>query len=956
VDQQVAAPPVTAPKGLRQAGMQPIPGYRLIEPLGKGGFGEVWKCEVPGGLCKAVKFVPNQDESGSAANQERQALQLVKAIRHPFILSLERVEVVEGELVIVMELADKSLHGLLGDYQSRNLLGIPREEVLGYLLEAAEALDWMNFGHGLQHLDVKPHNLFLVSNHVKVADFGLVDRLTDMEKTHPTQRQNGGITPLYASPELLRGTVSRHCDQYSLAIVYQQLLTGTVPLWCQNLYQLMMLHMTAAPNLTPLPPEDRPIVARALSKRAEDRYPSCLDFLQALVCGEQGGKLDLPRRASAMKKIVSALCKPATSPPPPRKDNVVTPSLLDVPRAPSGACPTVPTVADNAEGQVSTPLLRVVSEARQALHAEGALPFSDLHSGGSSASAVTCVSVPGYRFLKCIGQTPLGDLWMAQDQQGRSCRALSLHNFVERDADLLKRLQGFRHPALPATEAIWSPEGRLVWIADDYEQTLRDRLEQCQKQGLPGIPREELFGHLRRAAEALDTLYQQYGLPHLGLNPRTLALRGERLFLMEYGLVPLIWLPTGQTGGNFNGRYAAPELFEKFDLTGIPEGEAARTALMGRADSTADQFSLALLYAEMLNGLPPQLPRPPVPPQRRPARRNHGDSGVALVGGKTRLDFDLLPTCDRLPLLKALHDDPQQRFSTCSAFVEALESSAVNATRRIYLYERLPAVIPFDSLQGETPEPDLVLPSVPEIVLNLSAPHRAASTQSQVVRGPFNFRYTRLDNDVWEFKFPLQIFRGALPLKVEGFRAEWRARTVEQNDESVLFHLDIPTPPRSGEREPAVPSYVAIDLKVQTTPNSSKYFAEAQVRVSPSAGRRERLVELLPELAPRLFDSLRRYLQANPEQRGEDRWPCPQALHVYPVQRDLELDEVLDGISRNISMGGVSFRVAQAPRAEQVYLHWYKAPITASYAVLARLIRVQPMAGGGFEVGGVFPS
>jgi serine/threonine protein kinase len=160
----VSAPPCP----VRAAGAQPIPGYTLIEPLGRGGFGEVWKCEAPGGLFKAVKFVGGHNEDGGPALQELEALQRVKSIRHPFILSLDRVEVLGGELVIVMELADKSLYGLLSDYQARDLPGIPREELLGYLLEAAEALDWMNFGHGLQHLDIKPHNLFLVSNHVKV--------------------------------------------------------------------------------------------------------------------------------------------------------------------------------------------------------------------------------------------------------------------------------------------------------------------------------------------------------------------------------------------------------------------------------------------------------------------------------------------------------------------------------------------------------------------------------------------------------------------------------------------------------------------------------------------------------------------------------------------------------------------------------------------------------------------
>src|SRR5213076_862214 len=128
---------------------------------GQGGFGEVWKCEAPGGLFKAIKFVHgsgNTLQDGSCPSTEEMcAIQRIKDVRHPFLLSMERVERCGEDLVIVMELADKSLHDLLEQHPA----GLPREDVLRYIREAAEVLDVMNFEYGLQHLDIKPRNLFL---------------------------------------------------------------------------------------------------------------------------------------------------------------------------------------------------------------------------------------------------------------------------------------------------------------------------------------------------------------------------------------------------------------------------------------------------------------------------------------------------------------------------------------------------------------------------------------------------------------------------------------------------------------------------------------------------------------------------------------------------------------------------------------------------------------------------
>src|SRR5262249_58207414 len=118
-----------------------------------------------------------------------------------------------------------------------------------------------------EEMEMKPQKLLLGGGRVKVAGFGLVKQLVGTSVT-----ATGGVTPLYATPEAFDGRVSRFSDQSSLAIVYQEMLTGVRPFPGITMMQLAAQHTGSPPMLQPLPPSDRPAIARALAKAPEQPF------------------------------------------------------------------------------------------------------------------------------------------------------------------------------------------------------------------------------------------------------------------------------------------------------------------------------------------------------------------------------------------------------------------------------------------------------------------------------------------------------------------------------------------------------------------------------------------------------------------------------------------------------------------------------------------------------------
>ncbi len=250
-------------------------GYKLLRRIGRGQYGEVWLAEAPGGVRVAIKriFRALDDE---ATLRESQSLELLKSLNHPYLLQTHAYWPLDDRLVIVMELADGTLGGRFRECREAGLPGIPPDELLAYFEQAATALDYLH-GQNVVHRDVKPENLLVLKGFAKVGDFGLA-RIMENSSVNATLCG----TPSFMAPETWTGHLSVHMDQYSLAAAYFQMRTGRPVFPGPDQYQLARQHLEDAPDLAPLNGPEARALLRALSKKPEDRFPSCKAFVKAL--------------------------------------------------------------------------------------------------------------------------------------------------------------------------------------------------------------------------------------------------------------------------------------------------------------------------------------------------------------------------------------------------------------------------------------------------------------------------------------------------------------------------------------------------------------------------------------------------------------------------------------------------------------------------------------------------
>jgi eukaryotic-like serine/threonine-protein kinase len=268
-------PPLPEPDTRERLHGQTVGPYEILEILGGGGMGVVYKArDTRLARIVALKFLPPElTRDREAKLRFEQEARAASSLDHPNLCTiLEMGEAADGRLYIAMPCYD-------GETLRRRLERgpLPVEEAVDVALQIARGLAKAH-RNGITHRDIKPANLILTSDGVvKVLDFGLA-KLAGSAAISRTGSSAG--TPAYMSPEQAKGDdVDPRTDLWSLGVVLYEMLTGRRPFRGEREQAVIysILHEKAQPvrELRPeTPPELARIVERLMAKAPEDRYPS----------------------------------------------------------------------------------------------------------------------------------------------------------------------------------------------------------------------------------------------------------------------------------------------------------------------------------------------------------------------------------------------------------------------------------------------------------------------------------------------------------------------------------------------------------------------------------------------------------------------------------------------------------------------------------------------------------